>query len=141
MGTQTLNKYNSDFSETSLESLHAYSLFWLNEIEFWKDEVAFFYQLLRKKSEKHASDLKTEDAKRIEKHLIHTSVTTLNDLERDVLSHERFLSRIMENPDSSEKIFRDQHQRMYEKMSDFEREFRQLKKEIFNLAKDPGFHH
>jgi len=32
----------------NLESLHAESMEWRNEIDFWRDEMAFFYKLLQK---------------------------------------------------------------------------------------------
>ncbi|MBA3706528.1 MAG: hypothetical protein H0W84_11715 [Bacteroidetes bacterium] len=35
--------------DAGLEILHEQSIEWLNDIEFWHDEIAFFYSLVIKK--------------------------------------------------------------------------------------------
>ena len=36
--------------EAGLDVLHEQSIEWLNEIAFWRDETAFFYSLVAKKT-------------------------------------------------------------------------------------------
>ena len=120
--------------EAPLEILHEESLEWIEEIEFWKNEVAFFLKLLKQKSKQNPSDLKTPEAKGIEKHLIHVSVEKLEELKIEAQSHEQFLVKIMDNPKLDEHIYRLRHKTLSEIFKNFETEFKEMKKEIFQLV-------
>lgn len=121
--------------EAPLDVLHSASQEWLQEIEFYKDEIAFFYNLLRQKSKADPSALKTDKAHDIERHLIHISVHTVNELEREVNSHERFLARIIEKPEPDQQLYRNQHHILAAKVNSFKKEFIDLKKQVFELSK------
>jgi hypothetical protein len=120
--------------EAPFEVLHEESMEWLEEIEFWKDEAAFFYTLIMDRT-KTAPLLKTKQAKEVERHLIYVSAERLDDLKIEVQSHEKFLSRIMDDPHLDEQLYRNRHKVIAKKFHDFEKEFRLMKKKIFILAK------
>lgn len=126
----------SDFLlEAPLEILHEESQEWLDEVEFWKDEIAFFYALIVGKTRKSTAVLKTKEGKSIENHLVYVSAETLNDLKLEVQTHERFLSRLMDDVTLSEQTYRSKHKAIAKKIHDFENEFREMKKKVFQLAK------
>lgn len=120
--------------EAPLEVLHSESLEWLEEIEFWKDECAFFYSLILGESKQHPSAFKTKEAKGIEKHLIYVSSEKLDDLKLEVVAHEKFLARIMGNIKLDEQLYRLRHRTITEKIHEFEREYKEMKKKIFITA-------
>jgi len=141
METTSFNPTNNPFIlDAPLQVLHNASTEWLRDIEFWKDEVAFFYTLLRRKAQLDKAALRTEEAKQVEKHLIHVSVNSLDALQRDTLSHERFLARILEKPELDENLYRDQHHKLAARINAFAEEFRTMKKKIFEISKDEAFH-
>ena len=121
--------------EAPLEILHEESLEWLEEVEFWKDEVAFLYKLIIQKSKERTPLLKTKQAKEAERHLIYISVEKLGDLKIEVDAHEKFLSRVIDNKKFDAELYRSRHKAIAEKFQDFEKEFRDMKKKIFQFAR------
>lgn len=120
--------------EAPLEILHEESLEWLEEIEFWKDETAFFYALIIKRT-KDSAVWTTKQAKEVERHLVYVSAERLDDLRLEVKNHEKFLNRILNNSQLSEEYYRIRHKEITEKMQNFEWEYRSMKKKIFTLTK------
>lgn len=120
--------------EAPLEVLHSESLEWLEEIEFWKDESAFFYSLIIGKTKQNPSAFTTKESKDIEKHLIYVSAEKLDDLKMEVQAHERFLARIMDNIKLDEQLYRLRHKVIAEKFHSFEAEYKEMKRKIFLTA-------
>lgn len=120
--------------EAPLEILHAENMEWLEEIEFWKDESAFFYALIIEKTKQNPSAFKTKESKEIEKHLIYVSAEKLDDLKMEVQEHERFLAKLMDNIKSDEQLYRSRHRAVSEKIHAFENEFKEMKGKIFLLS-------
>ena len=121
--------------EAPLEILHEESLEWLEEVEFWKDETAFFYKLIIQKSKERTPLLKTKQAKEAERHLIYISAEKLDDLKIEVDAHEKFLSRIINSKKLDEGLYRSRHKAIAKKFQDFEKEFCDMKKKIFQLVR------
>ena|SRR3972149_8398295 len=119
--------------EAPLEILHQESLEWLEEIEFWKDEVAFFCTLILRKTKKTTSLLQAKEAKSIENHLVYISAEKLDDLKMEVQAHEHFLSKMMEDVKQDEKMYRSKHRDLSKKFQDFENGIKVLKMKIFQL--------
>lgn len=125
---------NTFLLEAPLEVLHSQSLEWLEEIEFWKDEAAFFYTLIIEKTKQNPSVFKTKESKDMEKHLIYVSAEKIEDLKMEVVSHERFLSRIMDDPKLDEQLYRARHKAIATKILAFEREFKEMKRKVFLIS-------
>lgn len=120
--------------EAPLEILHSESLDWLEEIEFWKDESAFFYALIIGKTKENPPVFETKEAKDIERHLVYVSAEKLDDFKMEVQGHEKFLARLLESARMNEQLYRDRHKVIAEKMHGFEKEFKEMKKKVFLLA-------
>ena len=120
--------------EAPLEVLHSESLEWLEEVEFWKDEAAFFYTLIIEKTKENPSLSTTKEFKDVEKHLIYVSAEKIDDLRMEIQGHERFLTNLIDNPKLNDQLYRSRHKIITEKIHAFEKEFREMKKKIFFLA-------
>lgn len=125
---------NTALLEAPLNALHEQSIEWLEEIEFWRDEVAFFYTLIIEKTKAGLPSMKGPEARAAEKKLIHISTQSLDELKQEVTGHEKFLARIVEHANLDQKLYRDRHQQITTQFTAFEKEFRSLKREIFALA-------
>jgi hypothetical protein len=117
--------------EAPLEVLHSESLEWLEEVEFWKDEAAFFYALIIEKTKQNPSAFNSKESKEVEKHLIYVSAEKIDDLKMEVQAHERFLARLMDNPKLDEQLYRSRHKAIIEKIHAFENEFNEMKRKVF----------
>jgi hypothetical protein len=122
--------------EAPLEILHRQSIEWLDEIAFWKDEVAFFYKLIGKAEDKKSPKLKTKDAVNVEKHLIRISAETLDELKSEAMLHEQFLAKRKGDVKSDEPAYRSRHRSLATKFHDFENEFKEMKKAIFHMVEE-----
>lgn len=120
--------------EAPIEVLHEESLEWLEEIEFWKDEITFFFRLMLTKNNQRP---KTKMAQDIESQLIYLSSEKLDDLRLSVQSHERFLSEMMKTAKwLDEKVYRSKHRNLSKKFQAFEIEIKNLKTKIFQLVEN-----
>ncbi|MDH4298190.1 MAG: hypothetical protein OEV74_18070, partial [Cyclobacteriaceae bacterium] len=81
--TQPKTEYLLD---ASLESLHVESVEWLKEIDFWSDEITFFYKLLKRSND--ARDYPGRELAIIEKKLISVNSDQVSKVRSDILQHE-----------------------------------------------------
>jgi hypothetical protein len=120
--------------DASLETLHAESREWLNEIAFWNEEMTFFYKLIHLR-EPHIS-FPTEGLAGLEKNLIEITSTQLGKLKADVESHERTVGRLVRNSSfGEEREYHDFHRDLLRRMYDQQRIIREFKKNIFSFVK------
>lgn len=130
---ETLAPAKGDFLlEAPLEILHEESLEWLEEIEFWKDETAFFYTLMIKKSDKQPP---TKSLLGIQNHIIYLSAEKIDDLKLEIQTHEKFLAGILKSKRQDEEAYRIKHKAIAKKIRDFENEMKEMKKKVFALVK------
>jgi hypothetical protein len=120
--------------EASLDVLHAQSVEWLSEIAFWRDETAFIYTLVLKKTLKSLPVNAESAIEQIESELILLSSGDLDDLEKAVEQHEIFLGDLLESKYLSERNYRGKHEQLMLKFCEFERRFKDLKREVFQLV-------
>ena len=121
--------------EAGLEVLHAQSNEWLNEIEFWKDESVFFYQLIVNKTSAFVPVIAKDHIEKIENELIKITGGDLDDLKKEVVQHEVFLNDLLESKYLSEESYRKRHELLTFSILKFERRLKELKNEIFKLVK------
>ncbi len=67
--------------DATLESLHKESVAWVNELEFWADEMAFFYKLLH--NHKLSSVFPSAEVGEIDKALVKLSGESLEKMKRE----------------------------------------------------------
>jgi hypothetical protein len=106
---------NTFLLEAPLQVLHSQSLEWLEETEFWKDEVAFFYALIIEKTKQNPAAFTSKESKEVERHLIYVSSEKIDDLKMEVQAHEQFLARLIDNPKLDEQAYRLRHKTITEK--------------------------
>lgn len=119
----------------SLDTLHVESQDWLKELEFWSDEMAFFYKLLHKKESSDA--FPPRDLAAIEKALIRIDSEELRRVREGVLSHERLLSSVVKSTSmAEEQVYRETHRNLYSEMFNLNQLIRAFKKDVFSFYTD-----
>lgn len=126
--------------EAGLEILHEQSNEWLNDISFWKEEIAFFYAIIIKKT--HVSvPLDAKDSlQQIEEELGLISGGELEKLQKEVEEHEKSLYMFLKKKTGTERAYRETHKKLAHEFEDFEKKFREIKRNIFSLIKVLGNH-
>lgn len=131
---QLLSNPKTDYLlEASLESLHAESLEWLNEIAFWSDEMAFFYKLLRKSQSLKAYP--SAELAAVDLELVSLTSDKVDKLRNDVLRHERELSAVIRSISTGEEErYRETHRKLLMEIYDTHLQIRAFKKEVFSFV-------
>jgi hypothetical protein len=124
-----INPQTSYLLQADLASLHAESKSWLEEIEFWQDELAFFFKLLHSKL---ASDaFRSVDISGFDKQLISINSERGN-LKEQVQRHERALETVLQSTSiSDEDNYRIVHRNLHRKMVEMHAAVRNFKKEVY----------
>lgn len=121
--------------DASLDSLHAESRVWISQIEFWNEEMSFFYKLIHLK-EKRPSFPSAELAS-LDKQLIKL-VENLSQVKSDVQQHERTLSVAIRNISmEEEQEYRERHRSLLLPMHGIRDLIRVFKRTAFSLASSP----
>ena len=128
-------KKTSYLLDMGIEILHEQSQEWLSEIAFWRDETNFFYSLIIGKTLKSIPTDVKSGVKKIENSLISITVDELDKLQEDVEKHEKFLNYIMLTKSNEEESYRQKHRELSQTITKFEKKFKSVKKEVFDLAK------
>lgn len=131
----TETKQNQKLLDISLDDMHLESRNWLNEINFWRDEAAFFYSLIIKKTIKFVPIIAKTKLEKLEKDLIDITIDELNNLETSVKQHEKFLFNLLKSTSSDEENYRKKHHKLQLTFKTFENKFRNLKSEVFEMVK------
>lgn len=128
---QLLSNPKTDYLlEASLESLHAESLEWLKEIDFWRDEMAFFYKLLRKSQSSKAYP--TTELAAVEMELVSLTSDKVDKIRKEVLRHERELSAVIRSISSGEEeSYRDAHRKLLMEIYEIHVQIRSFKSDVF----------
>jgi hypothetical protein len=125
-----INPQTSYLLQADLASLHVESQSWLSEIEFWEDELAFFYTLLHSKLSRQAYP--TDEIANLDKLLVSINSDTLGTMKEQALNHERFLALVMQTTSMQEESnYRDVHQQLRVKMIDVHAAIKNFKKEVY----------
>jgi hypothetical protein len=119
--------------EATLESLHAESIIWSNEIAFWRDELTFFVRLLGRKE--FSKPFPSETAAQMERELIRLNADRLDKIKVGLESHERLLSSAIKSGSiSDEQVYRQSHRRILLDMLALQGEIRNFKKALFSFV-------
>jgi hypothetical protein len=116
----------------SLGSLHEESRSWLDEIDFWQNEMVFLYKLLNKRLP--TKNFPSEKLSLLEKKLIDIQTAKLDKIKSDLLKHQLSLSALLKNPPwSDEEDFREQHHKLLAELYAFQDLIKSFKREVFLL--------
>jgi hypothetical protein len=120
--------------DASLESLHAESQAWLQNIDFWTDEMAFFYKLLHKKE--LIETYPSRELAAIEKELIKVYGERLEKARTEIQSHERLLGALVKSTSFVEdENYREKHRKLVLEIFDIQVLIRSFKKKVFDFIK------
>ena len=116
-----------------LETLHAQSREWLNEIDFWIEEMAFFYNLIHMR-EPHIF-FPTAGLADLERKLITLTSDHLSKLKIEIENHERVLARMVKNISLDEEHeYRERHRNLLTAITELEVGIREFKKTVFSFV-------
>jgi hypothetical protein len=133
MKTLILNPKEQFLLGAGLDVLHFESREWLNTIAFWKDEVKFFGDLLKRKESSKKSN---PDFEKMLNNLDKIHVDLFEDLEDSIREHEQLLSRIERKEKGlSDYDYREKHKRIKNRIAVFESDFKSFKKIVFDYVK------
>lgn len=121
--------------DKGIETLHAQSMEWLEDIAFWRDETAFLYALEMKKTLKSIPVDAKEKLQKIDDELIKISGGDLDALYDEVQKHEHYLDKMLEVAHNHEEEYREKHKQIEAKVEKFDKRLRTLKKKIFDFVK------
>lgn len=134
MNTQISNPKAQFLLGAGLDVLHFESIEWLDTIDFWKDEIRFFNDLLKKKESSKKNDLKYQN---MLKNLDTIYTDLFEDLENSIVEHEQLLSRIeLAEKGLSDADYREKHHKISLRMSTFTKDFKTFKSIVFDYEKD-----
>ena len=119
--------------DIGVEELHKQSVDWLSKINFWLDEMDFFYRLIADKKKNIVPIVVQNTIWHVEKKLMKLSGTEILEIQNTVTKHEQELNLIMMNKMNEEEIFREFHFELNLKIKTFEKQYIHLKKEVFEL--------
>lgn len=131
---ELLTNPNTDYLlNAPLEPLHSESMLWLKELDFWSDEMIFFYKLLHNKDT--AKAFPSGEVAAIEKELIRLNGEMLDALRNKVAGHEQELALVYKATSvSGGQRYRDAHRKLLEEMHLLQLEIRKFKKNIFSFV-------
>jgi len=120
--------------EASIETLHAQSLEWLNQIDFWKDEMTFFYKLMHTK--KAFAGFPTEELASIDSELIRINSDKLDKLRKEVQNHEQLLAAIIKLPTVTDKErYSETHRNLLMEIFAVSELIKDFKRTVFSFSK------
>ncbi len=135
MNTELDRSTKTDPKESDLRKIYSVTENWRSDSKFFADELQFFRSLLDKYF------MKLIEAKNVE--ATKATVTKLTKLEnkrvifeQKVDRHFNHIASLVENPFSHDaQVYREEHAKLELALSDFQKDFKEMKKEIFQLAK------
>ncbi|MCX2763910.1 hypothetical protein [Aquimarina muelleri] len=133
MNKTLLNPKTQLLLGAGLDVLHFESEEWLDTIAFWKDEVTFFDNLLKKKE---TSEKKNLEYEKMLKDLDKIYTDLFDDLEYSIVKHEQLLSRIQQGEKGlADADYREKHYHIFLRMDTFTSDFKTFKRIVFDYAK------
>ncbi|MCF4101388.1 hypothetical protein L1I30_06905 [Gillisia sp. M10.2A] len=134
MNTEILNLKRAFLLEAGLNVLHFESKEWLDTIAFWKDEIKFFDNLLKKTSPK---DERKIDTKKMLEDLDGIHSNLFKSMHEDIIAHEKQLSQLEKGAKGiADAAYRERHRELSARMDDFKSNFFIFKKIVFQYVKD-----
>ena len=122
----------SDYLHTAdWQQLHTLSEHWQSELSFFNDEIRFLKDLINKYFVWLVSDEKIDTLRELSNGLIRAEKTH-DQLSKRLQKHLVHLADLIENAFShDEQVFREEHVRLEDHISEFAEDFKILKKDIF----------
>ncbi|MCB0761451.1 MAG: hypothetical protein KDC12_08020 [Flavobacteriales bacterium] len=130
-----LTRKDKFHDQSSLEDLHNVTLNWESQVQFWKDEIRFFQDIIDKYFLQMVSNDNLDTTTEIVDEMSSIRDRGLSDLMSKMELHEEHLSSLM-NQEWSEEAYRKEHIKLAQDMHQFNNGLVQLKQRVFNLVED-----
>lgn len=116
----------------SLEQLHHESKDWVKEVDFWKDEMSFFYKLLHSKTPPKSFPGKALAS--VDEKLVRINADLLDPLTHALRTHEQSLAMMVKTTSlQDEDSYRERHKSLLAQMQDAQHLIRSLKRYVFSF--------
>lgn len=117
------------------DEMHFSSLQWKSELNFIKDEHRFFEDMLKEYTMPIIESRLFEVVRELIQQLDH-SRKELGSLEQKVDAHSNRLQKLLEDIDEPRegRLYRDEHKELLNEVMHFSRQYKRLKKDIFNAV-------
>lgn len=126
------NLKSEHLQDASLEELHRQGREWLSELEFWIDEMSFYYKLLHMREPRIF--FPTSGLAELEKALVTLTSDYLSKLKIDVENHERILATMIRNISLGEEDeYRAKHKVLLDEVLRLQERIREFKKSVFSF--------
>jgi hypothetical protein len=127
---------NNFVNEADWQGLHTLSLHWKSDMAFYIDELRF----LRKLIDKYFVWLMKDESIKMTEDIL-SRLTKVQYRAEDLVSsidkHVKYIVKEIKHPlVHNDSAFRNDHAKLEELIATFLKDFRPLKKEVFNLAED-----
>lgn len=110
--------------------LHAESLEWMSDLAFWREEMSFFYRILRTKEIKRT--LPAHELEAIDQEMIKLTSENLMEMKKKVIWHERDLKNAIHPVlTGEEQQYRDKHRSLLTQMHHVQDQVREFKKRVY----------
>jgi len=134
MDNGTKSTQQNNIGEVRWQELYILTEHWKSDLEFYKDDLRFLHHLIDKYIIWITKDENLNMVQEIKKNLFEIRSTS-TDLMKEVITHQRNLGLMVENPvESSNPQFLTDHEVLEDKISDFVKLFRSNRKEVFNIT-------
>ena len=126
------NLKSEHLQDASLEELHHQGREWLSELEFWIDEMTFYYKLLHMREPRIF--FPTAGLAELEKVLVTLTSDHLMKLKIDIENHERVLATMIKNISLEEEDeYRAKHKVLLGEVLRLQERIREFKKSVFSF--------
>lgn len=120
--------------EASLETLHAESIEWLHDIDFWNEEMSFLFKIVRRSE--MIVPLPPADIDALDREMIRISGEKLDTLKNDIHRHEQKLREVFSIFSAGdENQYRHTHRDLLQRIHDLQQEMRDFKKRVFTFIR------
>jgi hypothetical protein len=118
--------------ESSLKSLHVECLEWLHNIDYWRDKLGIFYNLLLKKES--VSAYPPIPLAALKRQLVSISIEELEILLKEMKRHEYFLAMMLKTPSLlEEKDYREKHRKLQKRFCEIKAQIKAFKEEFYSF--------
>src|ERR1035438_9457025 len=95
--------------EAGLEVLHQQTNEWRSDLQFWKEEIPFFLNLVERDKNQQIPKTSKASMEKIEGELLQIITEEIDQLNLEVDLHEYFLCKMMETPEKDQQDYREKH--------------------------------
>ncbi len=120
--------------QPSIRELHKESQEWLSELEFARDELNFFQNLLEKNVLNVHDNDKMKQVEHLQNRLIYYRDELVDQYIHEAKESEQYLAELLQSEKEDEQSYRKTHRELRDKIKGFTEQLRDLKRELFNFV-------